>query len=915
MAPRTRPTAPFASRALRLARFVALALSAFAGPAVAQQAAYFPGGTYDAAVPTPRQVLGYDIGERFTSHARLVAYLESVVAASKRVKLVRYGESCEGRPLLLLVVTSEENHSRLDNLKESVLKLADPRKSADAGAVTELVRSARVFVWLSYGVHGNESSSAEAAMQTVYQLAAGTDAGTTQLLDGAVILVDPLLNPDGRDRYVNWFNSVVGQKPNPDPQSAEHDEPWPGGRYNHYLFDLNRDWAWLTQRETLARIARYVQWMPQVHVDFHEMGYESTYFFFPADAPINANVPQKTVEWAKTFGKGNAAAFDAFGWPYYTAESFDLYYPGYGDSWPSLHGAIGMTYEQAGHSSAGLVVKRRDDTLLTLRDRVAHHFTSGIATVRTAVENRESLLRDFHEFRKSAIEEGEKESIKEYLIVPGKDPERTAELIDLLLRQGVEVSRAKQAFVGEKVHGYLNDQWELEKFPEGTYVVSMRQPAKRLAKALLEPEAEVTKLYFYDVSAWSLPLAYGVRAYWTEVATTVEKELLSARPAVEGRIEGATEGTVYYLLPWETNAAPRALYQLLSEGLLARVAKKTFTLDGREFGRGTVVVPVSGNPSDLRDRLSKIAKENHLVLTAAKTGLTEKGINLGSDHVEPLRLPAIAVATGEGVSATSYGAVWFLLEQEYRIPFTPLPLKTLGDADLGRYNVLVFPDDWGGYASLSPEVVKKIKDWVERGGTFIGIAGGAFFATQETSKLTPVTMADTEEKTEKPGGPKVEESEPAEAPRDESAGADEPKEPSPAAEAKKAKKPRERMKIEEQEAEARKRQIPGTILAVDLDPAHPLAFGYDERIHVLKAGPEAFNWSKSGFNVGSFVAGKVSGYISKENEEKLGKKAYLVEVPLGRGHVVLYADDPTFRLFWKGLTRLFLNGIFFLSKP
>jgi hypothetical protein len=891
---------PVCSREALLAGILAALVAVSAARGASAQAApdYYSGGTYDPAVPTPRSVLGYEIGERFTPHHRIVAYLEAVAAASPRVSLQRIGETYQGRPLLLLAVTSEANHARLETIQKNALLLADPRRLPEGAEVDELVRSTPIVVWLSYGVHGNESSSSEAAMQTVYQLAAGTDESTRRLLEGAVVLVDPLLNPDGRDRYVHWFNSVVGRVPNPDPQAAEHDEPWPGGRFNHYLFDMNRDWAWLTQRETQARIAQYVQWMPQVHVDFHEMSYNSTYFFFPADAPINSNLPPKTLEWAKVFGRGNAAAFDAFGWPYYTAESFDLYYPGYGDSWPSLHAAIGMTYEQAGNSSAGLVIRRDDGTLLALRDRVAHHFTAGVATVRTAVENREALLRDFHDARRNAIEEGEKEALKEFLFVPGKDPVRAAALVDLLIRQGIEVSRAREAFVAEKVHGYLGDTWELEKFPQGTYCVSMRQPAKRLAKALLEPEAELTKIHFYDISAWSLPLAYGVKAYWTEVPTTVAKEILAAAPPVEGRVEGAQSGAVYYLIPWETNSAPRALYELLDEGFLARVAAKTFELDGKEFGRGTIVVPAAGSPPSLPERMERLAREHRIVVTASKTGLTDKGINLGSEHVQPLRLPKIAVAMGEGVSATSYGAIWFLLEQEYVIPFSPIPLRSIAESDLSRYNVLIFPDDWGGYGStLTKEATQKIKDWIERGGTFVGVGGGAFWAAKEEGGLTSATTAD--EHDDKEG--------------DSPATGEAPAAPSEAP--ARSKKPRERMKIEEQQAEARKRQVPGTILAVDLDPAHPLAFGYEEHIHVLKAGPRAFNLSKQGYNVGTFVAGKVSGYISEENQEKLGKKAYLIEIPMGRGHVVLYADDPTFRRFWKGLTRLFLNSILLLPRP
>ncbi|HEY4613488.1 MAG TPA: M14 metallopeptidase family protein [Bacteroidota bacterium] len=353
----------------------------------------FPGGTYNSAVPTPQSVLGYEIGDRFTDFRSLERYIDKLVASSDRIKRITYGSTNEQRPLQLLIISSPQNLTRLDEIKAGNKKLTDPRTLKSKAEAEQLINSLQGIVWFSYGVHGNESSSPEAAILTAYQLCAGTDERTKNILDNLVVLIDPAVNPDGRERYVQWANAATGIKPNTNPDAYEHSEPWPSGRTNHYFFDLNRDWAWQTQRETQARIPLYRTWMPHAHVDFHEMGYTSTYFFFPAAAPIHAEFPPEVKKWGAIYGKGNAEAFDKLGSGYYTAEFFDLYYPGYGDSWPTFNGAIGMTYEQAG--GANVAIKKPDGTLLTLRQRALNHFTTGIATLETTVRHKQERLQDF----------------------------------------------------------------------------------------------------------------------------------------------------------------------------------------------------------------------------------------------------------------------------------------------------------------------------------------------------------------------------------------------------------------------------------------------------------------------------------------------------------------------------------------
>ena len=546
-----------------------LVLTVLPAPVVAQQ-----------APPSPEQFLGYGIGAQFTDYTGVRAYSRALAEASPLVDYRPYGRTPEGRELIQLVIASPEHMARLDQ----ILALnAELTRGVPEARARQIAASNPGVVYFSYGVHGNESSSSEAALWTMWDLARGAPE-VAGVLDSLVVIVDPVVNPDGRDRYVQWYRSVVGSTPNADPQTREHREPWPGGRFNHYLFDLNRDWAWMTQPETRARLATWWRWNPQVHVDFHEMSPQSTYFFFPAAAPINPIYPDHVLEWGRRFGEGNARAFDVHGWPYFTGENYDMLYPGYGDSWPSLHGAIGMTYEQAGGGSAGLAFERTDGDTLTLQQRATQHRTSGQATLRTAAAGKTRLLLDYAQAHRTAGE-----GHQDILLVPGREPWRLEELIDHLLKQGIEVERSQAGFraAGRGYPGMTTRQ----QFPAGTVRVRAQQPRGRLAMTLLEPETELRAEYSYDISAWSLPYAYMVEAHQTTARP--QAGWVAVTQANLGAEGVPAAGYGYLVEPGTRGAAGVARY--LREGGAVRVLNRAATFEGRVWPAGSWFIPVRGD--------------------------------------------------------------------------------------------------------------------------------------------------------------------------------------------------------------------------------------------------------------------------------------------------------------------------------
>ncbi len=852
-------------------------------------------------VPSPAEVLGYELGERFTSAAGIDACLRAFAESSPdRMRVIRYGSTYEGRALSLAVVSSPDNISRLEEIRSDSRRLADPRAMTDAEA-ERLIGGMPAIAWLSYGVHGNEASSPEAALNVLWQLVSNRDSATTALLRDVVVVIDPLLNPDGHERYVNYEVTRAGIAPNEDPAAVEHNEGWPSGRTNHYFFDLNRDWAWLTQAESRARVKAYREWMPHVHVDFHEMGYNSSYFFFPAFPPFNKNFPPSTVEWGEIYGRGNAEAFDREGWTYYSGESFDLLYPGYGDSWPSLHGAIGMTYEQAGQT--GVRIRRRDGEILTLRDRLEHHSATSLATLRTTAANRVRRLEDFRKFFSEAVSEGRHGPVRAFIVPPGKDPSQSAKMVNLLIAQGVEVATSDAEFSAGDAKTYLRSAVRPKTFPAGSYIIRLDQPAKRLIMALMEREPVVTDTSYYDISAWCLPLAFGVDAWWSSSVPSVRATAIDSAAAPPGVLTGA--GARYaYLMPWTSNNSIRALARLLRTDYRAHVALREFTLDGRRYGRGTIIVPVKPNPPGLDSVMASLANEFHLEIAGTNSGFTESGMNLGSDRAVLLKRPRIAVVTGDPVGTTAFGSLWSMFDTDYGIDFVPVTTGRLARSDLSLYTAIVFPDDNSGgrgYASaLDSNFTKKLETWIAAGGTFVGIEGGAVYATTDRSGISGISL---KKKKDRKADDKNEGKKPDGAPGDGlSDGPDE-------------EDLEKLLTVEEREKKRRREDVPGTIVSVKIDNSHPLGFGYDTTIAVFRSSNALLELSSSGYNVGVYRRSpRISGMMSAENERKLAGTPFLVHETAGAGNIVLFADDPNFRLFWDSLNRAFLSSVLLMPS-
>ncbi|MBA3241196.1 MAG: hypothetical protein H0T60_08205, partial [Acidobacteria bacterium] len=795
-----------------LAALLLLLLSLSPAPAVAtaqereERFDFYTRGPYRETVPRPQSILRYDVGDFHTNYAMMERVVGALAEGARdRVRVFDIGLTNEYRMQHVVAISSPENIARLDEIKANMRRLADPRGLSDAEA-QRLIASTPVIVWLSYTIHGNESASFEAMMQVAYQLAASNEPATVEMLRNSVAVINVCANPDGHERFVTWYNSFgVG---NPEPSAAEHDEPWSVyGRVNRYRFDLNRDNIATSQVETRNMQRAYLEWNPQVAVDHH--GQPSQFFFPPAALPVNPNLPpEQTERWLTAFGRANAAQFDQRRWDFYVRDIFDLFYPGYWDSWPALNGATGMTYETDSGGWKGLRWKRDDDTIVTMRSGIAKHFVASLTTLETAARNREARVGDYLKFKQSAIAEGASGKLRRFVILPGRDPGRAAELVENLLRAGVEVQKTNAPFRSTRAHDYSGKDSPAASrdFPAGAYVVDLAQPQKRMAKALLESHTPLDATFereqrarfarnerrgrsaakeeygFYDVTAWSLPLAFGVETYWTEDAPSVTgsnvqlppppragERIVSGdavtftHPELSPMVLGSTfapvgsvtgRAQIAYVIPYESNGAASLIYRLLREGFKLAVATKPLNAGGRDWPRGTVVARVSRNPEALHERISQIARETGAGVTAVNSGFPDTGeTGVGSETVVSLRRPKIIVAADEPVSTTSYGALWWTFDR-MGVDFTPMTIQAIRSARLDDYNVIILPDgSAGGYFSrFGKGGVDALRGWVERGGTLVLVKGAAVFGALKDVNLTSSRLVGSDDDDQKPEG-------------------------------------------------------------------------------------------------------------------------------------------------------------------
>jgi hypothetical protein len=879
----------------RRARGLFSAILLAATPGFAEE--FWPGATYDPHIPTVRQVLGYEPGERITNHAGILRYFEALAAASPRIQIFEYGQTWEGRKLVYAAISSDANMKKLAGIRAAIERFADPRKTSEADA-RKLMGTLPAVVWLAYGVHGDEISSPDAALLTAYHLlAARNDKMTDSILANDVVLIDPLQNPDGRDRFVNYYEQTRGIEPDADPLAAEHNQPWPGGRYNHYLFDLNRDWIALTQPEIRGQVKVLREWYPLVCVDLHEMGGESTYFFSPEADPYNPNLTAVQRANLTLFGRNNARWFDQYGFDYFTRENYDAFYPGYGASWPEYYGGLAMTYEQA--SARGLVMRRSDGTTLSFRDTVRHHFVASIATLETAAQHREKLLDDFYRYRASAIEEGGKEPVKEYILPRGRDASATDKLAAILVEHGIEVKRAAAAF-----HALDRD------YPAGTYVVGLAQPSKRLIRTLLDPQTAMDGPFvaaeearrklkerseIYDVTAWSLPLMFNVEAVANPQVSEGRFEPVTGR--VAGELHGAN-AAVAYLVPWGSQAAGRLLAAALRQDLAVHSSDRPFTQDGRNYPAGTLIFKVSGNPATLAQKLAALARESGADIYGANSGWVEEGVNFGSRYVLPVRRPAIALAWDTPAASSAAGATRFVIERQYGYPVTPLRTTQLAAADLSKFNVLILPPGGDYAAGLGERGIERLKNWVAAGGTLVALGEAVNFLTESKVELLDIAQEDAaraspekkdekkEEKTEKdkrvPGTEIASEAQFEQATR---AAAELPD------------------------------NAPGALVRARIRPGHWLTAGAGESVNAMVVGRAIYTPIKAdkGVNAAYFETAEkllASGYLWNENQRQLAYKPLVISQPSGRGVVIAFTADPNFRGMLDGMNVLFLNAIF-----
>ena len=814
---------------------------------------------------SPDEFLGYPLGSKFTLHYKVVQYYQYLAANSKNVKLQYYGKTNEGRELLVAMVANDENINRLEEIRKSNL--------ANAGFASGVAMANQpAIVWLSYNVHGNESVSTEASMQTIYDLLDPTNTKTKAWLKNTVVIIDPCINPDGRDRYVNFYNPVANVISDPKAYAREHREPWPGGRANHYYFDLNRDWAWQTQIETKQRLALYSNWLPQIHVDFHEQGVNEPYYFAPAAEPFHQVITPWQREFQTIIGKNNAKYFDQKGWMYFTKERFDLLYPSYGDTYPIYNGSIGMTFEQGGGGVAGLAILNEEGDTLTLKDRIAHHYTTGLSTVEATANHADKVVVEFKKFFNDSKNNPQGE-YKTY-VIKGENKDNANKLAALLKTNGIEVGYG----VSKSASGfnYFSGKTEIFNISSSDLIVNLYQPKSVLAKVLLEPRTFVADSNTYDITAWALPYAYGLQAYAIKESIKATQQIAPPMPPQAPEVAGSAYA---WIAEWKSLSDVKFLAALLKSNIKVRYTEVPFEVNGKKFGAGSLIIAKTSNEAmgdKLDAALMKIAKESGEDLTKITSGFVDKGADFGSDKIRFINKPTVAVLAGDEVNSLAFGEVWHFFEQQIGYPITVIKTSDLGRVKWNDIQVLIAPD--GYYQNLDSE---KIQEWIKAGGKLIAIDG----AVKQLADKKGFSLKSKEEKKES----------------DKNAAKKD------AYDQIKPYADRERASIVN--------NIPGAIYKIDLDNTHPLGFGFPSYYYTLKLDANTYNFLENGWNVGTVKKNNyVTGFAGTQTKMKIQDGTLLAVEEIGRGSVVYMADNPLFRSFWENGKLLFSNAVFMVGQ-
>ena len=800
--------------------------------------------SYNQDIPTPASVIDHEIGDWHITHDKLVQYMYALAESSDRISIENRGKTFEGRPLLLLYISAPNNLSSLEKIRENHISLTE--NGSDNIDVTKMP----IVVYQGFSIHGNEPSGSNAALAVAYYLAAAQGSEIEKLLNETVILFDPSYNPDGLQRFAYWANINKSKNINPDPNDREYNEIWPGGRTNHYWFDMNRDWLPVQLPESQARINTFHNWYPNILTDHHEMGTNSTFFFQPGiPSRTNPLTPSKNQEITEAIGNFHAKALNKIGSFYYSKESFDDFYYGKGSTFPDINGGIGILFEQA--SSRGHA-QESDNGILTFPFTIRNQFTAALSTLEAALSMRIELLN----YQKSFYANARKEAKNSGVIVFGdeKDATKVNQLAEILKRHKIEYYELKSNF-SKNGKNYKKGY---------SYVIPKDQKQHRLINAMFQKRTTFQDSLFYDVSAWTFPLAFNLDYEENE------GENRQGEKALEKKSIYIPKNSNYaYLMEWNDYNTPKVLNKILEKGLRAKVSLKPFKLENKSYDYGTILIPVQNqklNKQELSNFINELSKENNVLINSVSTGLTE-GIDLGSSNFKTIEPQKVALIVGRGITPYDAGEVWHLFDQRYDMLISKLDTRDFNRTDLSKYTDIILPNSWGN--ALSKKGAEKLKKWVENGGTLIGYKNtGKWLNNNDLLKIEFKSKKDSTQNTS----------------------------------------------FEQKSNYFGAQVIGGAIFETNIDRSHPIAFGYkNNTLPVFRNSTIFMKPDKNSYNNPISYSEKalLSGYISNKNLLELKNTSVCKIGNLGKGKVIYFTDNTNFRAFWYGTNKLLMNAIFF----
>ncbi len=802
--------------------------------------------TYNKNIPTPESVIGHEVGKWHVTHDKLVMYMKTLAASSDRITLEDRGKTFEDRPILLLTVTSPANHQNIENIRKEHVSLTE------ANGQGTNVANMPIVVYQGFSIHGNEASGSNAALVLAYYLAAAEGTQIDTLLKNTVILLDPSFNPDGLQRFASWVNMHKSEHLITDPQDREFDESWPRGRTNHYWFDMNRDWLPVQLPESRARIETFHNWMPNILTDHHEMGSNSTFFFQPGiPSRTHPLTPQMNQDLTKEIATYHAKAFDKIGSLYYTEESFDDFYYGKGSTFPDINGSIGILFEQG---SARGHIQESENGVITFPFAIRNQFTAALSTLEAAKNMRTTILQYQQQFYENARKEAANTTAKAYVFGDRKDAAKAYHLAELLKRHKITVHEVKNDFTTDG-----------KMYKKGaSYIVPKKQRQSRLIEAIFEKRTQFQDSLFYDISAWTFPLAFNV-SYSNLTSLSNAGNEINDLKAPTGTVQGT--GNYAFLFEWNAYYAPKALAKIRAKGLRAKVAMKPFTLEGVTYDYGTIMIPVQNqalNLQEMRTFLRTIAAESHLNITTVSSGLTE-GIDLGSNNFEAIIQPKIAMLIGDNVNSYDAGEIWHLFDQRYEIPLSKLDTRNFNRMNLSKYTHIILPNVY----SLRKDITNKLKDWVKNGGTLIAYRNAVRYVSNNNFIKLDIKKTGIDAKN---------------------------------------------VSFEQRRDHNGAQVIGGAIFNTKIDRSHPINFGYlNDELPMFRNTTIFVNPHEKSYNNPIQYTDKplLSGYVSEENLEHLKNSVPFQTSRMGRGRVIAFTDNTNFRAFWYGTNKLLMNAIFF----